>query len=307
MRRSIFGVIALVVTGLSIPAAQAFRSGRGSVVDAYSYEMVAVRAGEFLMGSPAGEAGRESDETQHEVRLTARFEIGATEVTQVLYDEIVGDNPSRYEGREQPVEQVSWCDAVAFCNRLSRREDLAEAYELPRGFGSGMDRDACNARAGDVGLVADSPGYRLPTEAQWEYAARAGTTDRFSWGDSPAEAVVKLYAWYDRNAEDTYWTEPHAKSEGAQQVAKLGANAWGLHDTAGNVWEWCWDRHGDHPSSAVTDPTGPDRGADRVLRGGSWYSASDSLRAAHRRGAEPGHSNSRVGFRVVRTVPGTAR
>ncbi len=300
MRRTILAAIIVVAALLSIPTAQAFRSGRGALVDAYSYDMVVVPAGEFLMGSPASEAGRESDEARHRVRLTARFEIGATEVTQVLYDEVVGDNPSRYQGREQPVEQVSWCDAVVFCNRLSKREDLAEAYELPRGFKAGMDRDVCNAKAGDVVRVPDSPGYRLPTEAQWEYAARAGTTERYSWGDSPAEAVVKLHAWYDRNAEDTYWTEPHAEREGAQQVAKLAANAWGLHDSAGNVWEWCWDRHGEHPSDAVTDPVGPDQGSDRVLRGGSWYSGSDSLRVAHRREAEPGHRSSRVGFRVVR-------
>jgi len=185
-----------------------------------------VPAGSFTMGSENKFAG---GVTPHQVTLTQPFYLGIYEVTQEQYERVMGENPSYFKGPKNPVERVSWEDAVEFCRKLSA---------LPE-----------EKAAGRV--------YRLPTEAEWEYACRAGTTTEYSFGDE--ESQLGDYAWYDENSGD-----------GTHSVGQKKPNPWGFYDMHGNVNELCQDRFGEYPSGSVTNPTGPSEGSDRVSRGGSW-------------------------------------
>jgi formylglycine-generating enzyme required for sulfatase activity len=242
---------------------------------AASEGLVALSAGSFLMGSPPYEKERERDEDRHEVTLTRPFLLGATEVTQAQWREVMGTNPSEYRGDDHPVEQVDWYDAVRFCNALSRREQLTPAYRID-GDQVVWDRDA--------------DGYRLPTEAEWEYACRAGSDTRFAGGDRAAH--LREQAWYRGSAGD-----------GTRPVASLAANAWGLHDMHGNVWEWCWNWSAAYPSRFATDPIGPAGGRSRVIRGGAWNSPAASCRSAKHNAAAPEMRMPTLGLRVARNAP----
>jgi len=199
-----------------------------------------IAPGTFVMGSPVSEADRYSDEVQHTVTLTQGFWLSDHETTQAEYEAVMGSNPSTWKGESLPVEMVSWNDAVAYCKKLTELERAA-------------------------GRITTQQAYRLPTEAEWEYAARAGTTGA-RYGDLDA------IAW-------------HAGNSGSQThpVKQKTANAWGLYDMMGNVWEWCSDWHGDYPSGSVTDPIGWGSGGyQRVRRGGGWYSFARNARSAVR-------------------------
>jgi len=210
--------------------------------------------GTFMMGSPDSEAGRDSDEgPQHQVTISKAFELQTTEVTQSQWESVMGSNPSYFKGSDLPVEQVSWDDAQEFITKLNAKND---GYR-----------------------------YRLPTEAEWEYAARAGTTGAYA-GDLDA------MAWYAQNSGPT--THP---------VGTKAPNAWGLYDMHGNVWEWVQDWYGDYSTSAVTDPVGPSLGSGRVLRGGDWYSYSQYCRSANRYNDSPAIRGSNLGLRLLRTSP----
>ena len=239
--------------------------------------VVQICPGEFDMGSPEGEPSRGLDEVLHRVRITRPFQIRATEVTQGEWEAVMGATPSRFSecGPACPVETVSWFDAVEFCNALSRSERLEECYEIegqtvrwPRGL--------------------DCLGWRLPTEAEWEYAARAGTTTAYHTGDG--EAALGRAGWYDGNSGRR--THPVGRKE---------ANAWGLSDMHGNVWEWVWDWYGPYAGDA-TDPAGPQTGDSRVRRGGSWLGTARSCRAAFRGRFRPGLRYDSLGFRPARSV-----
>jgi len=249
------------------------------------------------MGSPSNEGskfgwwGRDSDETQHQVTLTRDFLMQSTEVTQAQWQALMGNNPSSFTGdANRPVDQVSWYDAVAYANALSVADGLPVAYNLSGCSGTpGTDNYSC----GDVTLTAPTPyattGWRLPTEAEWEYAYRAGTTT--AWYNGDDESKVGDIAWFSSNSSDT--THP---------VAQKQPNAWGLYDMAGNVWEWCWDRYGGYPGT-VTDPVGPTEGSFRVFRGGSWFFDESNTRAAFRYYDSPGIRISDFGFRLARSRP----
>jgi len=213
-------------------------------------EFKLIPAGTFIMG----DARVDKDWTPHEVILTTSFKMGVHEVTQAQYEQVMGVNPSEFKGADNPVEKVSWDDAVEFCRRLS---------DLP-----------AEKAAGNV--------YRLPTEAEWEYACRAGMTTKYSFGDD--ESDLGDYAWYGDNSDGN--THP---------VGGKKPNAWGLYDMHGNVWEWCQDWYWDYPSGSVTDPRGP-RGSNRVVRGGSWGFTAEGCRSADRYGLGPSDRNG--GFRV---------
>ena len=228
-------------------------------------KLVLISKGTFMMGSPESEEGRRENESQHEVTISNDYYLGAYEVTQTQYQTVIGNNPSCYQGAlvgnqnaDLPVENVSLDDAVEFCKKLS---------ELPE-----------EKKAGRV--------YRLPTEAQWEYACRAGSKTIYSFDDE--EGLLPEYGWFKRNS-----------SQRTHTVGLLEPNAWGLYDMHGNVWEWCSDWYGEYPKGAVSDPTGPTMGTDRVNRGGCWLYLAANCRSASRNWAKSSYQDGLLGFRVA--------
>ena len=217
-------------------------------VDGVEYAFRWCPAGTFVMGSPENEEDRGSGETQHQVTLTQGFWMLETEVTQAMWRSVMGSNPSYFKGDNLPVECVRWDDCQDFCRKLS----------------------------GKIGMT-----ITLPTEAQWEYACRAGTTGAYA-GDLDA-----MGWYYDNSGGETH------------PVGQKKANAWGLYDMHGNVYEWCQDWYGDYPSGAVTDPTGPESGSLRVYRGGGWSRDAQDCRSANRSGDSPDGRINDLGFRPV--------
>jgi formylglycine-generating enzyme required for sulfatase activity len=232
------------------------------------------------MGSPAGELGRAAGEVQHQVTITRAFLMKTTEVTQAEWQAVMGNNPSRFAacGGDCPVEEMSWNDAVDYVNRLSDATGLARCYDADRRF---------------AGL--DCAGYRLPTEAEWEYACRAGTQTPFYNGSQDDNTLGNL-AWYGGCAGCS------GNSGGQTHVVGLKlANAFGFHDMLGNVWEWVNDWYGDYTSAAQTNPTGPVSGSYRVIRGGAWVWSSLYARSSYRGLDPPDSYHNILGFRVART------
>ena len=238
-------------------------------------EMVLIQGGKFMMGDKD-----EVDAPPHEVVVSSFFMDGHL-ATQEQFQKIMGTNPSRWKGDKNPVEQLRWSDAVKFCNKRSELEGLQPCYDLKT--------LKCNF---------DANGYRLPTEAEWEYACRAGTTTAYFFGDSPAR--VGDYAWIDKNSGG------HPRPVGQKQP-----NPWRLYDMAGNVWEWCNDFYKvDYYQSAPREnPRGPDEGQNKVLRGGAWRFSADNCRSGYRYNENPGQADvcfgyDIYGFRCVRKPAG---
>jgi len=220
-------------------------------------KMKLIPTGTFTMGSPENDEDRYEDEIQHQVTLSKPFYMGIYPVTQEEYLKVMGNNPSQFKDGMKPVEKVSWDDAVAFCKKLTEITNET---------------------------------YRLPTEAEWEYACRAGTSTRFYWGDDD----INDYAWYDKNSN----RETHP-------VGQKKPNGFGLYDMIGNVLELCEDWYGYYKEGEVTDPVGSGTGQYRVLRGGSWGFNSRFCRSSYRYGSLPADRLSYGGFRVVRTINDT--
>jgi sulfatase modifying factor 1 len=249
-------------SGEQTPATLGPTVGSPWTVPDLSLEMLWCKPGAFQMGSPEDEEDREDNETLHEVTLSSGYWLGKHPVTQTQWERVMGDNPSQFEGADRPVEKVSWDDVTSFCDKLTELE--REAGRLPAGMA-----------------------YQLPTEAQWEYACRAGTKTAFSFGD---ELTAK-----DANyAYDGWGTRLQRTSD----VGEYPANAWGFHDMHGNVWEWTADWYGEYTSGAVSDPVGPADGSYRVTRGGSWYDTASLARSAIRLRLEPAFSCLSLGFRL---------
>jgi len=289
---------------------------------------VLIEAGSFQMGSPTSEPGRDDDETQHRVTITRDFYLQAHEVTQGEWQALMGSNPSYFPacGDDCPVELVSWYEAVTFANELSESEGRQQCYNVSGRsgtLGGGCDGeryctgDFAYSSVSFVGLDCD--GYRLPTEAEWEYAARAGTTTTLYTGSMDIRGernapALDPIAWYGGNSGVTYsggrdcsgWDERQYTSSshcGTHPVGSKSPNDWGLYDVLGNVWEWTWDWYGDYPSGSVTDPTGVSSGQNRVIRGGSWNSYARYVRSANRSYYGPGRRRYGIGFRLARSAP----
>jgi formylglycine-generating enzyme required for sulfatase activity len=234
-------------------------------------DMVQINGGRFLMGDKD-----QPDAPPHEVMLDS-FHIDKYLVTQAQYQEAMGTNPSRWKGDQNPVEQVRWSDAVRFCNKRSESEGLQPCYDLTTW--------KCNFEAS---------GYRLPTEAEWEYACRAGTTTAYFFGENAAK--LGDYAWFEKNAGG----RPRA-------VGQKQPNAWGLYDTCGNVWEWCNDFYkvDYYQESPRDNPRGPENGETKVVRGGAWRFSEETCRSGYRYNENPGYADvcfgyDIYGFRCVR-------
>jgi len=275
----------LVIFGMIQMDCQVLAQSPKEITNNIGMKLVLIAKGTFMMGSPIEEEGASNDfmtgwpikeevasndEEQHQVTISKDYYLGVTEVTQGQYEKVMGTNPSHFEKRVirksdssmYPVEQVSWEDAVEFCKKLS---DLSEEKK--------------------VGLV-----YRLPTEAEWEYACRAGSKSVYSFGES--SKTLRDYAWFNRNSNSQ--THP---------VGEKKANAWGLYDMHGNLGELCSDWYGRYPKGAVSDPVGPREGLGRVFRGGSWIFDAANCRTAVRGRGTPGARVINIGFRVALSSP----
>ena len=275
-------------------AADAVDSGDG--VSGTEIELLGIPAGRFTMGSPDDEPGRDDEEVQHEVTLTRTFLLSRTEVTQGQWESVMNTNPSLLDTPSLPMGDVNWWDTLEYTNRLSVSEGLVACYTLTGCTGTPGWNFSCtgvsvNAADGNPLLCA---GYRLPTESEWEYAYRAGTTTAFYNGgitDTDCD---------DPNLDQIGW---YCGNGSRREVVGLSLpNAWGLYDMAGNVFEWCWDWYGTYPG-AVSDPLGPTTGSFRVFRGGSFFIDASFARAAFRGFIAPSVRGSSFGFRLARTAP----
>ena len=282
-----------------------------------------IPAGTFIMGSPDGstnpsgttpdaEPSHSSYETQHQVTISKGFYMSKYAITQGQYFALIEFNPSysTSDGKGRlPVERISWYDAIEFCNKLSEKYGLEQVYTI-----TNIVRDA-NGRitsADDVDWNKNANGYRLPTEAEWEYACRGAypnkateyNTKPFAVGDGTKMtyelANFDARTSYDLNVGGTYSDSSAVYLNKTTEVGSYGANNYGLYDIHGNVREWCWDRYGAYPITSPIDYDGHDSNINRVMRGGSWSDSGPSLRSAYRSNMPPANPNSGVGFRVVR-------
>jgi formylglycine-generating enzyme required for sulfatase activity len=260
---AVAGVVVLLIAGIWWYISKPQKS----ITNSIGMKFMLIPTGSFIMGSPPNEYGRNDDEKQHEVRISKRFYLQTTELTQRQWKRVMGDNPSKFKecGNDCPVENVSWDDAQKFIRKLNQIEGLNK--------------------------------YRLPTEAEWEYACRAGTTTPFFTGDCISTDRANYHGGYPgKNCP---------KGDFRKKTVNVGSfqpNVWNLYDMHGNAWEWCQDWYGDYPSGSVADPKGPDKGKARVLRGGSWNGHVRGLRSANRLRGDPsiGYYYGDTGFRVAR-------
>jgi uncharacterized protein YjdB len=314
------GTVTAVAAGTAIITAASVEDGNKTAtcnVTVSLISMVSIEPGTFMMGSPANEPerGLNVPETLHQVTLTQGFYMGAYTVTQEQYETVTGRNPSYFDFYEYsedfPVETVTWFDAVDFCNKLSVKDNLTPVYTIT-GISSTSGGSIYEAT---VTPDWNANGYRLPTEAEWEYACRAGTTTPFNTGDNITthQANYDGDYPYNGNYEDgrIYWGHP-IPGWWYEEHYNGSPNAWGLYAMHGNVEEWCWDWYGGDYSQAVTDPKGAASGTHRMLRGGSCYDPGKEVRSAMRNGRQPGRyynedddayyltSDYWIGFRVVR-------
>jgi len=224
-------------------------------IEDFAFEFVWIPPGEFQMGSPENEPGRYENEKNHPVALTAGFWMNKYSVTQGQWKVIMnGENPSYFQkGDNYPVERISWNDCLEFIKKLNEMNKV-------KGI------------------------FRLPSEAEWEYACRAGKTTQYY--DSGFKD--DNYCWNDLNSNDSI-----------QPVMQKKPNAWGLYDMSGNVWEWCSDWYGDYPDGTMIDPVGPAYGSTRIVRGGSWTNSAMCCRPARRYSFDPSSKYFNIGFRIV--------
>ena len=287
VKKILSGIAALPL--LILPACSILSQVTSSGTGGISARFVLVSGGTFTMGSPANEPERESDEgPQHQVTVSS-FYMGKYEVTQQEYEAVMGTNPSVFKGPNAPVGMVTWYNAIEYCNKLSEREGLTPVYTISK------DRRDPNNLSSDPDEVKwtvtwerSANGYRLPTEAEWEYACRAGTTTAYYTGNTMGVNDV----WYSANKVNNPPPE----------VGKKPANPCGLYDIQGNVLEWCWDWKGNYSSGAQTDPVGASSGASRIFRGGGGQAALNTLRSAYRDSGVPVLTRTALGFRIVRSV-----
>ena len=250
-------------------------------------EMVYVPGGSFQMGNPDSSVGDSDERPVHTVTVSG-FYMGKHEVTQGQWQAVMGSNPSSFRGTNLPVESVSWYDAVEFCNALSVAESLTPYYTINKNQTDPNNTSSYDTYKWLVTTNTSAAGYRLPTEAQWEYAAKGGNGSPGNYTYSGSNTAADV-AWYSGNSGSTTHT-----------VGTKAANGLGIYDMSGNVWEWCWDWYGSYSNTAQTDPVGASSGSFRVERGGGWGRSAGIVRSADRYGSGPNGRVNFIGFRLVR-------
>jgi formylglycine-generating enzyme required for sulfatase activity len=251
----------------------------------FSDDFVLIKGGIFTMGSPTGEPERGTDETQHRVTVSD-FYIAKSEVTQREWTALMGNNPSEFSGDNLPVENVTWFDAIRYCNARSVQERLIPAYTINNET---------------VTWNHSANGYRLPTETEWEYACRAGTATPFNAGNTITDKEANCYNHYGYNNNSSGRVTGGSRGR-TTPVNSYRANSWGLFDMHGNVWEWCWDWYGEYNVSEQTNPAGATTGTLRVNRGGGWNDFPKHIRSAYRGATPPDNASFNIGFRLVRNA-----
>ncbi len=254
---ALYGVIIITVL-LALVWYVTQDSNQKTFTNSIGIEFILIPSGEFDMGSPSDEERYIDEVPVHHVKLSRAFYIGKYEVTQKQWRDVMGSSPSYFNGDDLPVEQISWNDVQDFIKKLNEKE--------------GWNK------------------YRLPTEAEWEYAARAGTITRYYFGDD--EIKLRDYGWYDSNSGST-----------THSIGQKTPNPWGLYDLHGNVWEWVQDKwHSDYNGAPTDGSAWEGSGSFRILRGGSWGHQAWDCRSAFRRYAAPAYRNSNIGFRLLRIL-----
>ena len=275
-------VLSLLITLMLSPA--------GALAEEDS--MLLIQGGSFSMGSPESEPWRGADEALHTVTISS-FYMRAYEVTQREYEALMGNNPSTFQGADRPVEGISWYDAIEFCNAKSAAEGLTLAYTI-EGQKVVWDRNA--------------DGYRLPTEAEWEYACRAGTVTPFNTETSISVDEANYWGHYPYQIEENYFTQENLETkpgiyrEETVVVGSFAPNRWGLYDMHGNVSEWVWDGYSAYDAAAAENPTGAAEASQRVYRGGAWNDFAKNLRSAYRAAMQPELAAFNIGMRLVRNA-----
>lgn len=258
------------------------------------YEFILIPPGKLTMGSDNAFGGRHEDERLHKVTITKSYYLGKYEVTQEIWTKITGKKPFTFPncGPKCPVESITWCDAVIFANLFSAQQKLDPVYSL-KGQKTvftvdmfGMDQMKCSGFAARVQANHNANGYRLPTEAEWVHAAKAKGKNRYAGSDNP-----DLVSWYRKTSNH----RPH-------HIGKLQPNQWGLYDMTGNVWEWCWNNHAQHPEEDQIDPMGPKSGHSRLLKGGAWDFNAPGGRLDNRNRRGPYYKDYATGLRLARSV-----
>jgi formylglycine-generating enzyme required for sulfatase activity len=248
-------------------------------------DFVLIKGGTFTMGSAATELERVNDELQHRVTVSD-FYLAKSEVTQREYRALMGNNPSNSQGDNLPVENITWFDAVRYCNALSTREGLTPTYTI---------------NGDNVTWNRNANGYRLPTEVEWEYACRAGTATPFNTGNNINDNQANFNNNYGYN-NDASGRVTGGYRQRTVAVNSFNPNQFGLFDMHGNVWEWCWDWYGTYSADAQINPTGSQTGTLRVNRGGGWNDFPRHIRSAYRAATPPNNTSFNIGFRLARNA-----
>ena len=299
MRKFYIAGVFLLIFSIFFFLGKSFAGGKAGEIKKFDdIEMVFIPAGSFLMGSPESEKDRINIEgPQHRVSISA-FWMGRFEVTQEQYRAVIGENPAKFKDNPRnPVEQVSWYDAVEYCNRLSEKQGLQKYYTIDKSRKDTLNINSDDDRKWTV-TISGGNGFRLPTEAEWEYACRAGTTTIFCYGNRLDSTMANFCGENPYNAAKGEWRKK------TTPAGSFKANAWGLYDMHGNVCEWCFDWFDEkfYTRSSAKDPVNLGGSEDRVMRDGTWASLGLNLRSAFRNGGWAGNRDDSNGFRVARSA-----
>jgi formylglycine-generating enzyme required for sulfatase activity len=254
-----------------------------------SPEMIPVKGGSYMMGCTSEQSNCDDDESPMVEVNVKDFLIGKYEVTQDLWEEVTGKNPSKFKGGSLPVESVSWYEAIEFCNQLSVLEGLEPVYKIDKTTIDPNNKNEYDKSKWTVEFDPNANGYRLPLETEWELAARSGNVRAADQTLYSGNNDIEEVAWYYGNSENE-----------TKEVGSKSPNGLGIYDMSGNVWEWCWSWKAGYASESITRYTGPESGSSRVYRGGSWFSEAKYCRVSPRGSDNPEYKDTGIGLRLAK-------